>query len=140
MGLLDATAEWFKARSAPIKRWYRDDQGRYGFRVAVEGEMFYVGAVSQTHRDGKISVMDKLVERARDHDAMLLIRVSDDFRVFHPDMFRVPSDGHGTIRKERARRGETWYRADVDHSVSFEDYMDGVAEPRQRHGDLSDFT
>lgn len=138
MGLLSDTAEWFKSRKTPIKRWYEDDEGRYAFKVVPDGEVFLVSAVSQTHRDGEISAMRKLVERAADKDAMLLIRVRDEFLVFDPSTF-VGRNDEQTIRDDRKDRGERWLRVPKDWGVDFQRYMDGRAEPKEQYGDLRDF-
>jgi len=138
MGLLTDTAEWFKSRRTAIQAWYEDDEGRYAFKVAPEGETLYVSAVSQTHADGEISAMRKLVERAKDADAMVLIRVRDDFLVFDPDAFTA-RNREGTIREDRRRRGERWLRVPTDWGADFGAYMDGRDEPRKRHGDLRDW-
>lgn len=139
MGLLRDTADWFKSRRTPIKRWYKDDEGRYAFRVDVDGEVFLVSAVSQTHRNGEISAMRKLVERAKDRDAMLLIRVRDDFLVYDPTTF-TSRNREGTIRDDRKARGERWLRVPKDWGADFQSYMDGRDDPQRRHGDLRDWT
>lgn len=138
MGLLTDTADWFKSRRTPIKRWFKDDEGRYAFKVAPEGEPLYVSAVSQTHSSGEISAMRKLVERAKDRDTMLLIRVRDDFLVFDPDAF-TKRNREGTIRDDRRKRGERWLRVPKDWGVPFREYMDGTADPRDSYGDLRDW-
>ena len=138
MGLLSDTADWFKSRDTGIQRWYKDDEGRYAFRVDVDGDTFLVSAVSQTHQNGEISAMRKLVKRADDYDAMLLIRVCDDFLVFNPSTF-TSRDREGTIRDDRKARGEQWLRVPKDWGADFQRYLDGRESPEDRHGDLRDF-
>lgn len=138
MGLLSDTAEWFTSRKTPIQRWYKDDEGRYGFRVTVEGEAFVVAALSQRHKTGDISVMEKLVRRAEDTDAMLLLRIGDERRVYDPDTFRRKRKT-GVINDERAKRGERWLHVPADWGVDFRAYVDGDAHPDDTHGDLRDF-
>lgn len=139
MGLLADTAEWFKSRRTPIDRWYKDDQGRYAFRVSPNGETLYVSAVTQQHSGGHVSVMQKLIDRASDADADILLRVRDDFLVFDPAAFYARDD-EDTIRNDREKRGETWLRVPTEWGVSFEAYMDGHADPSDRTGDLSNYT
>lgn len=140
MGLLSDTADWFKSRRTRIEAWYEDDEGKYAFKVEPRpDEVFLVSAVSQTHQNGEISAMRKLVERAKDRDAMLLIRVRDDFLVFDPDTF-TKRNREGTIRDDRKARGERWLRVPKDWGADFQSYMDGRDEPQRRHGDLRDFT
>ena len=139
MGLLTDTAEWFKSRKIRIESWYKDDEGKYAFRVEPEpGEVLLVSAVSQTHQNGEISAMRKLVERAKDRDAMLLIRVRDNFLVYDPDTF-TQRNREGTIRDDRKARGEQWLRVPKDWGADFQSYMDGRDSPENRHGDLRDF-
>ena len=138
MGLLSNTADWFKSRDTAIQRWYKDDEGRYAFRVDVDGDTFLVSAVSQTHQNGEISAMRKLVKRADDHDVMLLIRVRDDFLVFDPSTF-TSRNREGTIRDDRKARGEQWLRVPKDWGTDFQRYLDGRETPEDRHGDLRDF-
>jgi len=139
MGLLQDTAEWFKSRRTRIVAWYEDGEGKYAFKVKPQpDEPLYVSAVSQTHKNGEISAMRKLVERAGDADAMLLIRVRDDFLVFDPSTF-TSRDREGTIRDDRKARGERWLRVPKDWGADFGAYMDGRDEPQRRHGDLRDW-
>lgn len=138
MGLLRDTAEWFKSRKTRIQRWYKDDEGKYAFRVEPKpGEVLLVSAVSQTHKNGEISAMRKLVKRAEDADAMLLIRVRDDFLVYDPSTF-TKRNREGTIRDDRKARGEQWLRVPKDWGADFRAYMDGRDEPRTSYGDLRD--
>lgn len=139
MGLLRDTADWFKSRRTPIEAWYGDDEGKYAFKVEPQpGDVFLVSAVSQTHGNGEISAMRKLVKRAEDYDAMLLIRVRDDFLVFDPTTF-TSRNREGTIRDDRKQRGERWLRVPKDWGADFGAYMDGRDEPKRRHGDLRDW-
>jgi hypothetical protein len=138
MGLLVETADWFKDRRTPIKRWFRDDQGRYAFRVEPDGQALYCCAVSQTHDGGEVSVMRKLIQRAIDNDVSLLVRHRDEFLVFDPVAF-VQYDRPETIRDDRKKRGEEWLTCPKDWGVDFQSFMDGYAEPRKRYRDLRDF-
>lgn len=138
MTLLDDTAEWFKRRQTKIRRWCEDDEGRYAFRVRVEGEEFYVAALSQSHRGGEISVMRKLIRRAQDRDAMLLVRVRDEKLVYDPDSFES-RDREGVITDERKRRGERWLHVPKDWGVPFRDYVEGRQTPDTRYDDLRDY-
>ena len=138
MGLLRDTADWFKSRKTAIQRWYEDDEGRYAFRVEVNDETFLVSAVSQTHQNGEISAMRKLVKRADGKDAMLLLRVRDEFLVFDPSTF-TSRNREGTIRDDRKARGEQWLRVPKDWGAHFQRYLDGQESPEDRHGDLRDW-
>ena len=139
MGLLRDSAEWFKSRRTRIAAWYEDSEGKYAFKVEPQpGEVFYVSAVSQTHQNGEISAMRKLVDRARNADAMLLLRVRDDFLVFDPSAF-TERNREGTIRDDRKARGEQWLRVPKDWGADFGAYMDGRDDPQKRHGDLQDW-
>ena len=138
MGLLRDTAEWFKSRDTAIQRWHKDDEGRYAFRVDADGETFFVSAVSQTHPNGDVSAMRKLVRRADDRDAMLLLRVRDEFLVFDPRTF-TSRNREATIRDDRKSRGEQWLRVPKDWGADFQRYLDGRDTPEDRHGDLRDF-
>lgn len=138
MSLIGDTAELFKAKGVPIERWYKDDNGRYGFRVTVDGDTFYVAALSQVHKDGQISVMRRLVARAVDNDAMLLVRIRDERLVFNPESFEQRGEERA-ITDERRKRGERWLHVPKDWGVDFRDYMDGKKAPDTSHGDLRDY-
>lgn len=128
--LLANAADWFKGRRTHIDGWYEDDTGRYAFSVTVDGQRFIVCAKKYL-QDGKASFMaDKVVQRAIDQEAYILLFTDGDRRmVFDP--VTIDRDGeHGTTaRDDRKARGERWIDVDADLSVPFRSWYDGRATP-----------
>lgn len=124
MTLLSDAEGWFKARETRIERRYSDDQGQIGFRVTVDQQPFLVVAKSYL-KDGQASFMtDKVVERANDMGAFLLLFTKEQRLVFDPRTVLARGD-HGTAeRQDRQQRGERWTDIDADLSVDFQTWYD----------------
>lgn len=133
--------DWFKRRETRIQRTYEDSVGEYGFRVSPDelGESFDVSAVSQSHDDGDVSVMEKLAKRANEQDRYLILFVgSPPPLVYDPAEFLSRGTEY-VINDDRKKRGERWLKIPKDSGVSLEEYADGHKDPGQNHGDLSDW-
>lgn len=129
MGLLSHAADWFKARQTGIERWYEDGHGRYAFAVDVNDQRFIVAA--KTYLDGgKASFFaDKVIQRAIDQDALVLLFLKDHRLVFDPETVNVIGDHDATQQTDRKRRGENWVDVNADVGVDFRRWYDGDAEP-----------
>ena len=138
MAMLDQAADWFKGRKTSIRSWYEDDQGRYAFAVVVDGQSFVVVAKKYLN-DGQASFMSKkVVQRAIDTDALVLLFVGSGKRlVFDPDTVMEAGQHGATHEDQRKARGEDWVDVDADLGVSFRRWYDGDAEPT-RLGDIID--
>lgn len=124
--LLSAAADWFKARETPVKAWYGDDQGRYAFRVHVQGKPFIVAAKKYLV-DGTASFMEsKVVKRATDHNAYLLLFVQEGGRrlVFDPETVLKDGVPSSPSDSPRAARGEAWLDVTTSHAVDFQNWID----------------
>lgn len=130
MGALSDAAGWFKARKTPIQAWYDDDHGRYAFKVTVDSEPFVVAAKKYLYA-GNASFMDKVVLRANDYDAKLLLFVVDRSNpyVFNPQT--VIEDGTDADGPRSSNRGEAWTDVDAKAGVPLEDYVDGRDTPKR---------
>jgi hypothetical protein len=130
MSLLANSADWFKARKTMVRGWYNDGNGRYAFRVDLDGQTFLVCAKKYLN-DGKASFMaTKIVQRAIDMDAMILLFTSGDRRlVFDPQTVDQNGTHDLAERSDRRRRGEQWVDVDSKLSCSFEDFMEGYDQP-----------
>lgn len=135
MSLIDDAAGWFKDREIPIRRWHRDDGGRYAFRVTVDGTHLTAAALSRPIEDGVASAMKKVVQRAADlsDDALLCVFIdsTDDVLVWDPQ--KVLQDGwtpdpNVSIRQAR---GEDWVRMKTDWAVDILSWYDWNSQPTQ---------
>jgi hypothetical protein len=129
--LISATADWFKRRNTSIEAWYSDDGGRYAFRVSVDGQPFTVCAKKYLV-DGTASFMaSKVVQRAIDRDALLLLFVQEGGRrlVFDPNTVQAQGVASTPDDSPRARRGEHWLDIPTDHAVDFDAWADGHQQP-----------
>jgi len=136
-GLIDDTAEYWKSRGVSVRQWFKDDGGRYGFRMRVtfhptdDPTDFFVTA--RSYMQTPLGCMKKLVRRAGDEDGLLLVRAGDDagepaFYVFNPATILT----HGrdnTADNKRASRGEQWVDFHPHWGVSLQDYVDGDSAP-----------
>lgn len=128
-GLLGDAADWFKARQTRIGGWYEDDQGRYAFGVDIDGQRFIVTARKYLN-DGQASFFTgKVVQRAIDQDAYVLLFVSGDRLVFDPAYILEHGDHDEPTEPDRRRRGEDWVSVPTDPSVAFEDWYDRRETP-----------
>lgn len=124
MPMLRNAQEWFKARKTRIQTRYSDDNGQYAFRVTVEEQPFIVVAKKYLH-DGQASFMaGKVVQRAIDSGAFLLLFTSHKRLVFDPRTVWERGTHGSAERDDRAARGETWVDVDSDLGVSFEEWYD----------------
>jgi len=130
MGALSEAAEWFKARQTAIEAWYDDAHGRYAFKVSVDGEPFVVAAKEYLYK-GNASFMNKVVMRAYDYDAKLLLFVTDRSNPYVFDPQTVIEDGEGADGPRTSNRGETWIDVDAKAGVPLEDYADGRDTPKR---------
>lgn len=130
MSLLGHAADWFKARNTGIRTWYEDDNGRYAFRVTVEGQDFVVCAKKYLH-DGDASFMRKVVLRAADLDAYILLFVQGDGRrlLFDPQQVQDQGTPSDPSESQRAQQGERWLDVPTDWTVTFEEWYDDGKEP-----------
>jgi hypothetical protein len=143
-GLINDTAEYWKAKDVRIREWLEDGGGRYGFTMKVHfggrthGQTFVVTA--RTSMRTPLGVMTKLVKRAQDDDALLLVRAGDDgpeprFYVFNPDTIMT----HGeviTADDARKSRGEVWVDFHPKWGVRLKKYAFGRADPAAPDDDL----
>lgn len=136
--LLTSAADWFKARQTPIEAWLTDDGGRYAFVVEVNGQRLYVAAKKYLY-DGRASFMSKLVERAADSQAYLLLFTEDDKRLLfdaeHCREYGVPSNPK---QSKRAAKGEGWLEIPAEDAVDFRAWYDRGREPTRRLADTDD--
>jgi hypothetical protein len=145
-GLIDDTADYWKARDVTVRRWFKDDNGRYAFRITVRlpdvpGKSdFYVTA--RSYMQTPIGCMKKLVARAADADALLLVRVGDDevsgdpdFYVFDPATVLQHGDDR-TADDQRAQRGERWVDFHPRWGVNLQHYAVGAADPAPPNADI----
>lgn len=130
MGALSDAAGWFKARKTPIEAWYDDAHGRYAFKVTVDAETFVVAAKDYLYR-GNASFMNKVVLRANDRDAKLLLFVADGGYRYVFDPQTVIEDGDDADGPRSSERGEAWIDVDAQAGVSLEDYADGRDTPKR---------
>lgn len=129
MGALSNAAEWFKGRKTPIEAWYTDDHGRYAFKVSVDGETFIVAAKKYLY-EGNASFMRKVVLRANDRDAKLLLFVSDRSNPYVFDPQTVAEDGTDADGPRSSERGESWIDVGAKAGVALDDYVDGRDTPK----------
>lgn len=136
--LLSKAADWFKTRRTPVRAWVEDDGGRFAFAVDVEGQRFFVAAKKYTYH-GKASFMEKLVRRAADQDAYLLLFVDDGQKyVFDADHVLEYGEQSNPSKSKRASRGEAWLDIPVDDAVSFRSWYDRGKEPSRNLVDADD--
>lgn len=128
MADLHEAADWFKRRKTRIRAWYDDDQGKYAFVVKVDGQQLICCAKDYLH-DGDASFMaQKIVLRAIDNEALIMLFVKNKRLVFDPNT--IAQEGtEVTAEDSRKQRGERWIDVDAKLSCSFEDWVDGNAEP-----------
>lgn len=128
--LLPDAAEWFKARETRIGSWYSDDQGRYAFRVTLDGHPLIVTAKKYLN-DGKASFFaEKVVQRARDQNALILLFVFDSGQRLLFDPAAVQEAGEEVVAEDaRRKRGENWIDVDADLAADFRRWYDGDDEP-----------
>ena len=130
MSLLANAADWFKSRKTPLDRWFEDERGRYAFAVTVDDQPFVVCARSYLN-DGKASFMAiKIVQRAIDRDAYILLFTDGDRRlVFDPITVFEDGETDDVAEQDRERRGEGWVAVDAARSVPFDAWIDRGIEP-----------
>ena len=130
MSLIGNAADYFKSRQTMVERWFSDDQGRFAFRVTV-AEVRFIVTAKKYLKDGQASFMaDKVVQRAIDSHAYILLFTSDDRKlVFDPNTVKRAGTPDTAAEADRRRRGESWVDVDADLSAPFMDVVDGVAEP-----------
>lgn len=128
--LLSNAAEWFKARETRIDSWYSDDQGRYAFRVSVDDQPMIVTAKKYLN-DGDASFFaEKVVQRARDRNALILLFVFQSGQRLLFDPATVQEAGEEAVGDDsRRKRGETWIDVDADIACDFRRWYDGTASP-----------
>ena len=128
--LLADAADWFKRRKTPIQRYYKDTHGRYAFRVRVNGQPFYVAAKKYLHGD-QASFMSKLVDRAADADAFLMLFVMEtgDRLIFHPVQARENGQPSDPTESKRQAQGEDWLDVPTDWAVDFQRWHDDGKTP-----------
>lgn len=128
--LLQQAADWFKARETAIGAWYNDDRGRYAFRVTVDGQAFIVTAKKYLKAGDASFMRKKVVQRAIDTDALLVLFVAEGGYqyVFDPaavmDYGEPPGDD-----SQRAKQGEDWLDVSARFGVPFEDWFDDRQDP-----------
>ena len=128
--LLASAADWFKARETRIRAWAEDENGRYAFAVRVDGRKFWVAAKKYLHGD-QASFMDKLVRRAADQDAYLLLFVFEGGHrlVFDPERVQELGEPSNPNESKRASNGEDWLDAPRDWAVDFQRWYDQGDQP-----------
>jgi len=126
MGLMRHAMDWFKSRDTRIRALYDDDNGQYAFAVRAEGQYFVVTAKKYLN-DGDASFMErKIIDRACDMDALVLLFTGDDRRlVFDPQTVKTHGTSDATEVNERRKRGEAWIDIDADVSIPFEAWVRG---------------
>lgn len=128
--LLSDAADWFKRRETVVQTWYDDDVGRYAFKVTVDGQPMIVTAKEYLN-DGDASFFaDKVVQRAKDQDALILLFVFNSGKrlLFRPTTVQEVGV-HRTAEQKRQKRGEDWIDIDSDHAASFRGWYEGREEP-----------
>lgn len=136
--LLTQAADWFKARQTPIRSWVTDGGGRYAFAVKVDGQRFFVAAKKYTYH-GQASFMTKLVKRAADQEAyLLLFTESGQKYVFDAEHVLEYGKESNPQDSERASKGEGWLDIPVDASVSFRNWYDRGQTPTRKLADPGD--
>lgn len=130
--LLNQAADWFKARKTIVDAWYTDENGRYAFRVTVDGQPFIVGAKKYLDSGNASFMGKKVVQRAIDQEALLLLFVKSDGRrlVFDPRTVDQLGDHGSTARADRKARGEAWIDISIDAAVDFRDWYDHGDQPQ----------
>lgn len=130
MGVLDHFADFFKRRKVPIRAWFRDDVGRWAFRVDVDGQPFICAARKSAPSDDSTSLMRRVAGYAQTRDALIAIMLPDD-RVFVFDPVAVLA--HGTADEvydqDRVDRDERWIKVPLSIGCRFQDWYDGVDAP-----------
>jgi len=129
MGLLSQAADWFKARETPIECYYRDGHGRYAFAVDVANQRFIVAAKQYLDGGNASFFADKVVQRAIDQEALLLLFLKNHRLVFDPRTVEMIGDHNATQQTDRKRRGEHWIDVTADAGVDFRRWYDGDAAP-----------
>lgn len=127
--LIHDFAEWFKSRKTPVREWYKDDVGRYAFRVRVDGQDFVACARSSSPGDGRTSIMRRVCGEAQTSDAFVLLRTPADTYVFDPVTVLAVGDPADPHDDRRSKRGEAWVYVDVDYACTFSRWADGYAKP-----------
>jgi len=138
-GILSDAAEYFKARNTPVERWYEDDRGRYAFTVTIDGQRFHVAAKQYLH-DGRASFMEKLVERAIDTDAYLLLFTggAGGKLVFDPRYVHDAGEPSDPETSQRQRHTERWLELPTRGAVTFTAWYDNGATPTSTNSNDTD--
>lgn len=128
--MIDHAADFFKSRRTQIEAWYSDDKGRYAFRVTVQGQRFVTCAKKYVNHGRASFMKGKVLERARDQDALVLLFIAEGNRwlVFDPRHALVHGEPSGG-KSKRVKKGEDWLDVDTDCACSLEAFIDGHAEP-----------
>jgi len=130
MSILNDAADYFKRRETAVQRWYSDDVGRYAFRVTVHDRDMIVTA--KKYLDGSVASFfaAKIVQRAIDTDALILLIVPrGGYRLlFDPRTVKEVGE-ENTEKVERKRRGETWIDVRTDIAADLRDWVDGDDSP-----------
>lgn len=146
-GLIDDTAEYWKARDVQVRQWLDDDNGRYAFRIRVRFPQvagatdFYVTARKSMRTP--LGCMKSLVARTANNDALLLVRAGDDEVRAEPDFYvfdPLTVLQHGvdrTAADHRANRGEQWVDFHPQWGVNLQDYATGGADPAPTDADIA---
>lgn len=131
MGLITNFAEFFKARETPVRGWYSDQNGRYAFRVDLDGHRF-VATAKKYLNDGDASFMrKKIVQRAQDMDAYIILFVgsTSDRLIFDPDTVEAAGTDDATAEDARRKRGEEWIDVPARYSVGLQEWYDHGEQP-----------
>lgn len=130
--LLSEAADWFKARQTGIQSWYSDDRGRYAFRVTVDDQDFVVTAKKYLKAGDASFMASKVVQRAIDRDALLVLFVKDGGYqyVFDPAAVKEYGEAPDPDESKRARDGEDWLDVTARFGVAFDDWYEGRSPPR----------
>lgn len=129
MSLIQDFADWWKRRDVRIRKWYSDGQGRFAFRVTLDGQAFVCTTRSSNPHNGKTSVMKRVAGIAQTNDALVVVRVPHGLYVFDPVVVLAEGESDEPTERDRRKRGEEWVSIDVDYACDFSDWYDGVDEP-----------